>query len=182
MEPTDNPTPPIQPQPEETLYSWDAPVRPFKRRSKEFFTTIAAIIFLVSVILFLAKEFLLIGAILATGFLAYVLASVEPEHTKHILTNKGIRTADKLLTWDQLGRFWWQDKWGVDTLHVETPTQFPGRIIMVLGQGDKSAIENHLKQYLIMEQPEPSWLDNASQWLSDKIPLESQDSPKSKDA
>jgi predicted DNA-binding transcriptional regulator len=94
-----NPQEPIpvvsQPEPEKDLYSWTAPSRPFKKRNREFYTTIATLVILLSVILLFAKEFLLIGVILSFGFVSYVLATVPPGKVSHRLTNKGIRTGEK---------------------------------------------------------------------------------------
>lgn len=162
-----------QPEPERELYAWQAPARLFKKRNREFYSTVAAIIFLVSVILLFAKEFLLIAVILALGFVSYMLSSVEPEEVDHRLTNKGVRTSGKLYRWQQLGRFWWEDKWNQQVMHVELPFQFPGELILLLGKGDKEAIEEIASQYLINEKPESTWVERAAQWLQEKVPLES---------
>ena len=45
---------------------WDAPSRPFKRRTSEFYRTAIAISVLISLILIFIGEFLLIGVIAAT--------------------------------------------------------------------------------------------------------------------
>ena len=39
-----------------TLLKWQAPIRPFKKRDREYYTTIAAIVFLLAVILLFLKE------------------------------------------------------------------------------------------------------------------------------
>lgn len=163
-----------QPVPEKDLYTWNAPSRLFKHRSREFYTTIAALVFLLSIILFFAKEFLLIGVIMAIGFVSYVLASVPPESITHTLTNKGIRSFDKLFPWETLGRYWWQDKWKQTYANIEAPGRIPGIVILLVGEGDKEKIDKILKTYLINQKPDPTWFDNASKWLSEKIPLESE--------
>jgi len=163
-----------QPEPEKTLYTWESPSRLFKRRSREFYTTVAALVFLLSVILFFAKEFLLIGVILAIGFVSYVLASVPPDDVTHIFTNKGIRMGDKLFLWQTLGRFWWQDKWKQTYVNIESPGHIPTQIILLVGKGDKEKIDKTLKTYLINQKPEPTWFDNAAKWLQEKVPLESE--------
>ena len=173
--PTTSPTPVItQPEPEKDLYTWQAPSRPFKKRNREFYTTIGALVILLSVILLFAKEFLLIGVILSFGFVAYVLASVAPEDVKHTLTNKGVRSAKKLYLWSELGRFWWDDKWKQKILHIETKDAFPGRIQLLLGKGNEKKINDIISKYLIKEKPEPTWLDKSSKWLQEKIPLENE--------
>lgn len=163
-----------QPVPEKDLYRWQAPNRLFKRRSREFYSTVAALVFLLSLILFFAKEFLLIGVILAIGFVSYVLASVPPEEVTHSLTNKGIRTSDKLFLWETLGRFWWQDKWKQTYVNIESPGRIPSLVILLVGKGVKEEIDTVLKTYLINQKPEPTWFDNAAKWLAEKVPLESE--------
>jgi len=175
MEDIPEPQPVVQqPVPEKVLYGWQAPSRLFKRRSREFYTTVAALVFLLSIILFFAKEFLLIGVIMSIGFVSYVLASVPPEKAKHELTNKGIRTDGKLLFWEELGRFWWMEKWKQTYVSIEAPGKIPGQLIMLVGEGEKEAIDKILKTYLINQKPEPTWFDKAADWLQEKIPLESE--------
>lgn len=160
------------PEPEKDLYEWEAPSRLFKRRNREFYSTVAAIVLLVSIILMFAKEFLLIAVILALGFVVYALSAVEPEKVKHVLTNRGIRTAGKLYRWEMLGRYWWEDKWGQHHIHIEQPGQFPGKLVLLQGSGLKDRIEGVLNRYLIKEKPDPSIVDKAAKWLQEKVPLE----------
>jgi hypothetical protein len=168
------PEPISQPIPEKTLYSWRAPARLFKRRSREFYTTVGALVLLLSIILVFAKEFLLIGVILAMGFVAYVLASVSPDEITHALTNKGIRTGDKLYPWETLGRYWWQEKWHQSYINIESPGRIPSNLILLLGEGNKEDIDHVVKTYLIMEKPLPTWFDKAAIWIQEKVPLESE--------
>ncbi len=163
-----------QPEPERELLAWEAPSRPFKKRSREFYTTVAALVVLLSVILALAREFLLIGVIMSFGFFAYVLASVPPLKIGHRLTNKGVRSGQQLYLWQQMGRYWWDEKWGAKLLSIELPAQFPGRLQLLLGESNKKDLEEILSKYLIKQKPEPTWIDKASKWLQEKIPLESE--------
>ncbi|HKY74256.1 MAG TPA: hypothetical protein VJ246_03025, partial [Patescibacteria group bacterium] len=72
--------PPSPPKPvkEETLFEWESPERPFKKRDREYYTTIGIIVFLLSIILFFAGQFLPIAVVVAFAFLSYTLASVPP--------------------------------------------------------------------------------------------------------
>ena len=53
---------------EKVLFEWEAPERAYKKRDRDFWITIIAILVLVSVILFLVKEFFLIGALISALF------------------------------------------------------------------------------------------------------------------
>src|SRR3989344_3340584 len=151
-----------EPKEERVLVSWRAPGRPFKRRDKEYYTTIGAIVVLVAIILLFLKEWLLIAVMIALAFVAYVLASVPPEEAKHELTNKGIRTGDKLYRWHELWRFWVEDKWRQKMLVVETRLKFPRRLLLMLGDTDEELVKREMKEYLIVEKPEPTFMDRDS--------------------
>lgn len=165
------------PEPEKELYTWSAPARLYKKRNREFYTTVGALVLLVSIILLFAREFLLIGVIIAFGFVAYALAAVKPESLTHTFTNRGVKTGGKYYLWSAMSRFWWDSKWHQDMIYLQLPGQFPPTLILLLGQGDKKKIESITSTYLIKEKPAPTWLDNASKWLQEKVPLESDDAP-----
>lgn len=163
-----------QPEPEETLLSWRSPVRLYKKRDREYFTTIGVIVILLSVILLFAKEFLLVGVILALAFVSYALASVPPPKVDHLITNKGIRSGDKLYPWQTLGRFWFEEKWKQESLLVENLNGFPGRLALLLtDQVDKKKLMKEMSARLLKQKPTPSPVDKAAKWLQDKVPLES---------
>lgn len=165
----------VQPEPEKTLVSWEAPVRHFKKRNREYFTTIAVIVVLVSVILLFAKEFLLIAVILSLAFVSYALASVPPGHVIHTITTKGIRTGERLYRFEVLGRFWFEEKWGQWSLLVEHLDGFPTHLTLLLSaEVTEAELDRHLGAYLVKEKPTPSWMDRAAQWLQKKVPLETE--------
>lgn len=166
--PNPNSRPPI---PEELLLEWTAPSRLFKKRDKEYFTNIGAIVFFLSIILVFAREFVLIAAVLAIVFLVYVLSTVPPEDIKHRITTLGIESAGHFYRYEQIAEFWFEEQWGQNMLVLKP---FLGaRIIILTGMQDKNKVREILAQFIpFREQPERSWVDNASNWLTKKIPLE----------
>ncbi len=160
-----------QPEPEEDLYVWKAPNRPFKKRNREFFTTVFLIVFLVSLILFFANQFLPIAVVMALGFLTYVLASVPPDMIENKITTYGLHSGEHMVYWFEMGRFWFTKKFGLYIMHVET-SRFPFRVMMLFSEGEKAHVEQHMKQYLLEESPKPTMIDKAADWLQEKIPLD----------
>ena len=158
---------------EKVLMQWRAPSRPFKKRDREYFTTIAAIAFLVIIILGFLREFLLIAVVIAFAFVSYVLASVQPEETEHQLTSRGIRTGDKLFRWNTLRRYWTTEKFGQKMVIIQTIVAFPGHLILLVGSAEEGKIRKVLNEHLPHEEPEKTFLDKSAEWLSKKIPLES---------
>lgn len=163
---------PLDVKVEKLLLEWSSPARPFKNRTREFYTTIGSIAFLLGVILLLLKEFLLIGVIIAFAFLSYVLNSVKPEPVSHQITTKGIRTDGKLYIWEELLNFWLQKQFDSEVLLVKTLKTVPGALIMVVDPTQREAIIKTIGSKIPLEKPTDSFVDKASKWLGDKVPLE----------
>jgi len=157
---------------EKILLEWTAPSRPYKIRSREFYTTILSIAFLLGVILLLLKEFLLIGVIMAFAFLSYVLATYKPDDAKHQVTTLGIRTDDKLYPWDQLTNFWLKKQWDQEVVICKTVTALPGVILLVIDASKRENILKTIGDKIPLVKPTDSFVDKASKWLGNKIPLE----------
>lgn len=157
----------------ELLLSWKSPSHPFKKRNRIFYQTVAAITFLLVVIVFFLHEFMLMGVILAVAFLVYVISSVPPFEVEHKVTPLGFDNAGRLFRWVELGAFWFEEKWGFKTLVIQTRLPFPAEVRAVLGEGGEEKVKEIVGRYLLfMEKPPKSWTDNFSDWLTKKIPLE----------
>lgn len=156
-----------------TLLEWISPSRPFKKKDRDYFTTIGAMVFLIVVILLFMKEWLLIGAILALTFMVYVLNTIPPENVTHKITNNGIISAGHTYVWTDLREFWFIIKNGHSLLVIQTKLKFPGRIILLLNELTEEKVKEALKPHLLYkETPEKTWMDNAADWLGKKVPLE----------
>jgi len=155
------------------LLAWKGQTRPFKKRSREYFSTLAAIAFLVVVILLFIKEWFLIGVVIALSFLAYVLSTVPPEKVVYKLTTWGVEVSSRKYRWEDLRRFWFSRKWDCYVLHLETLVAFPRHLQLVFKEeGKKREIKEIIAKYLVFEKPEPTYLDKAADWLQKKIPLD----------
>ena len=163
--------PDTRPQPEQLILEWQAPSRPFKKRNRQYYLTIAMIVVLISLILFFAGQFLPIAVVIAVAFLAYVLSAVPPEMITNQITTYGIRSEQAIFYWDELGRFWYSDKFGQRLLHLEL-ARFPNQVTLLLGQQNEADITEILSEILLQEKPLPTSFDKAANWLQDKIPLD----------
>lgn len=156
---------------EEVFLEWMAPSRIFKRRDKEYFVNIAAIVFLLSVILVFAREFVLIATVMSVVFLVYVLSTVPPEDIKNRLTNLGLESAGHFYRWEEFIDFWFEEQWG-QTMLILRPFAAT-RVIILLGNQQKTKVRDFIAKYIpYREEPERNWVDNAARWMTEKIPLE----------
>lgn len=163
-----------KPIPEETLVEWIAPARPFKKRNRQFFTTIIVIAVLISLILFFAGQVLPVAVVVSIVFLVYVTAVIPPQDVKYKLTNYGIYVEKEGFSWVSMGRFWFDTKSSQRVLEVEL-NRFPGRLTFVLIEGQtprEKDLEAVLSEVLIKEKPELTTYEKVADWLKEKIPLE----------
>ena len=155
----------------EVYLGWTSPSRLFKKRNAEFYKTIGAIVFLLTIILVFASEYVLVLALLSIMFLVYVLSTVPPENVDHRITNLGIESAGHYYRWEELSEFWFDSQWDQNLLVLKP--FFGPRTVILLGLERKEKVRELLaKRIPYRETPDKTWVDNASSWLSSKIPLE----------
>lgn len=156
---------------EEVHLAWESPSRLFKKRDREYFVNIGAMVFFLSVILIFVKEFVLIAAVLSIVFLIYVLSTVPPEDVKHRITSLGIESAGHFYRWEDLSEFWFESQWGQHMLILRP--YFGARTIILLGDQHKDKVRDFVAKYIpFREEPERNFVDNAARWITEKIPLE----------
>jgi len=160
-----------KPLPEQTIFEWKAPSRPFKKRKKQFFSSVFIITLLIFLILVFVGQWLAGAVAVSVAFLIYVLSFIPPNEITNKITTYGIRVEDIIYYWEELGRFWFTKKYGQELLHIET-MRFPGRIVLLLKKSEKNIVNNILSEALLNEKPDPTLYDKVSKWLGEKIPLE----------
>ena len=163
-----------------TYLSWKAPARPFRKKDRSYYTTIAILVILLILVALLMREILLIGVLLAIAFVAYVLGFVPPEEIEFKISTQGITIGDHFYLWADLNSFWFAEKEGQKVLHVLTYFRFPGELMLVLGPSAGSGQENNeeeikkvVAKYLPYHEIAPkSLMDKWSESLQKHFPLE----------
>lgn len=157
---------------EKELVKWRASARPYKPLSRQLFMTGVAIAILVGVILAFAGEWALILVVGAMVFAYYVWSTVPPEETEYGMTTQGVKVHGQVYKWEELGRWWVEEKWGTRLVVIEAPVSISRRLFLVLGSGEEKKIAEVLNKYLVMEKPIETQMDKAGKWLMEKFPLE----------
>lgn len=156
-----------------THLEWDAPGRPFKERSREFFINGFLLMIVVEIILFLFSQYLLMAVVFSLVFLAFALSSVPPRTFHYRISSEGILIDKNFFIWEELYDFYFFKHHGQETVHITTKTYFPGELTLTLGDIPLEDIKRVLLAYLpFREYVEPTWLEKASDWLEQNFPLE----------
>ncbi len=156
-----------------TLFEWSAPGRPFKKRSKTYFSTSLLILLLLEILLFLFAQYTLMLVAASLVFVAFALSIVPPHDFHYRISTEGIFVEDSFFIWRELYDFYFKKVNGIDVLHVRTRAFMPGEITLTLKDEDQEKIKNILLQYLpFREYIKPSFMDKSASWLSRTFPLE----------
>ncbi len=156
-----------------TLLSWEAPSRPFRKKDRSYYTTIAILVILLILIALMIKEWLLIGVLLSLAFVAYVLAFVPPGEVTYKISTQGITIGDHFYFWHELDSFWFKKKEDHDVLFIQTHLRFPGQLMLVLGEVQEEEIKKEVARFLpFHEIPKTTVLDRWAETLQKHFPLE----------
>ena len=156
-----------------TLLEWVAPSRPFRKKDRSYYTTIAILVVLLVLIAFLAREFLLIGVILSLSFVAYVLAFVPPENITYKISTQGITIKDRFYFWHYLDAFWFKKKENQNIMFVQTRLRFPAQLMLVMGETAEEEAKKQVARFLpFHEMPRTTFLDKWAEGLQKHFPLE----------
>ncbi len=164
----------FDPDPLKTYVSWKAVSRPFRKKNRSFYTTVAVLLILISGIAFFAGEKLLIGVLLALGFLVYVLNFVSPEDVEYKISSQGVTIGEHFYHWAQLDSFWFSDKDGYKILNILTQIRFPGMLMLVMAEDvDKEEVKRACAKFLPYHEIAPrGFIEKWTESLQKHFPLE----------
>lgn len=152
---------------------WRAPSRPFRKKDRSYYTTIAILVILLILIALLMHEIMLIGVLLAVAFVAYVLGFVPPEDVDYKISEDGITVENHFYPWVNLKGFWYGQKEGQKILFLSTNLRFPSQLMLVLGEVSEEEIKKTIVKYIPFHEIAPkSLMDNWAESLQKHFPLE----------
>ena len=157
---------------EKVIFEWEAAERSYKKRGKDFWITAISILVLLSVILFMVKEYFLIVALMAVLFFYYTLSTVPPEKVKNKITNRAIYIGEARYVWMLLARFWFEKSLDSQLLSIETNLRFPGQISLVVDPKDEDKIKKIMLKKIPLLESSPSFVDKLTTWVAKRLPLE----------
>ena len=156
-----------------TLLSWSAPGRPFRKKGRQFYSSVLLLLVFFEVILFLFSQYELMIVLLALAFLSVALSIVPPHDFHYKITSEGIKMEDVFYIWSELYDFYFKKIDQVDILIVRTQSVLPGELQISLGNLSRDHIRKVLVPYLpYREFVKPTFMEKSADWLSSNFPLE----------
>lgn len=153
---------------EKVLFSWKAPTHAFRKKNREFWVKIVAVVSLLGFIFFIAEGIMPVILLVSVLFLFYVLSVTEPETIECSITNKGINISERKNLWELFKGFTFTSRAGVNFL-VLNMFALPGKMELIMDEKDKSKIVSVLTKYIPEEELSTGRFDKVSEWVSNKI-------------
>lgn len=161
----------------QVVFSWRAPLRPYKKRSGMILRFYLGVALLLSAIMFFFGDKILLIPIWALVFLFYVLTITPPPEVENKITTFGIDAAGVTLRWEMLSHFYFGKRFGFYTLTVVSqPPYFYHAYLVVLNEDMKKKLVQVLSQHLLyQEKPQKTLTDKMLDVLSKLIPDENEE-------
>ncbi len=154
------------------LLSWEAYSRVYKKRTKMYYINVAVIVFLLGLIAITINEPIVAMLILSLGFVAYVLAYVEPPVIKNYITKLGIVSGGNAYLWAELGSFWFSQRNKQTILNI-TQNKLRPALVFIINDEDLEKITDLLSDYLEYRRNYKGLIvDKMADTLVEKVPLE----------
>ena len=156
---------------EKTILEWESYERPHKTWTKEFYSSIVVIAFLVSVILFFIEGVMPVVVVWALVFMLWAMNKTEPAKTKNFMTTWGLRSVNKFYDYQRMTNFWLETKWGTRLLRINL-SDSPWHVVFVIDKKNEDEIKAEMSKAVAFMEPEVTAMDRFTKWLGDKVPLE----------
>ena len=166
----------MEPNPQ-VVFSWRAPLRPYKKRSSLILRFYLAVALLLSAIMFFFGDKILLIPIWALVFLFYVLTITPPPEVENKITTFGIDAAGVTLRWEVLSHFYFGKRFGFYTMTiVSQPPYYYHAYMVVPNENIKKKLTEILSQHLVyQEKPTKTLTDRMLDALSTVIPDENEE-------
>ncbi|OGK13904.1 hypothetical protein A2861_03000 [Candidatus Roizmanbacteria bacterium RIFCSPHIGHO2_01_FULL_38_15] len=154
------------------LYSWKAPLRAYKKRSKYILRFYITVALLLSVIIFFLGDHILIIPIWSVLFLFYVLTITPPPEIENRITKFGLETAGITLRWEALSHFYFTSRFGFEILTIVThgPYYFHAYLVIPRDSTKKQVMKILAEHIVYQEKPTLTLTDHIIKWLSYLMP------------
>lgn len=156
------------------ILSWEAPLRPYKKRATFVLRFYLAVALLLSVIVFFFGDRILLIPIWALLFLFYVLTITPPPTVENKISKFGIETAGITIRWETLSHFYFSQRFGFFVLTLVGRAPYFYHAYLVIPNDElKKQLFIILSEHLVyQEKPQRTFTDKAIDWLSRLIPEE----------
>lgn len=168
----------------QVVYSWQAPLRPYMKRSKKIMRFYLALTLLISLIVFFFGDRILLLPLWTLLFIFYVFTVTPPTEITHRISQFGVEVTGTTLRWEDLDHFYFFKRFGYDVLVLVTHPPFPYYSYLVVPTPEiKNKVFSLLSEHIIyQEEHRNSFTDKVIDWFTKLIPNEEEEKKVSPEA
>ena len=158
----------------QVMFSWKAPLRPYKKRSATILRFYLVVALLLSLIMFFFGDKILLIPIWALVFIFYVLTITPPPEVENKITTFGVEAAGVTLRWEALSHFYFGKRFGFNTLTIVSQSPYFYHLYLVVPTDDmKQKLITILSAHLLFQEtPQKTLADKMLDWISILVPDE----------
>lgn len=158
----------------QVVYSWQAPLRPYMKRSKKIMRFYLALTLLISLIVFFFGDRILLLPLWTLLFIFYVFTVTPPTEVTHRISQFGVEITGTTLRWEDLDHFYFFQRFGYDVLVLVTHPPFPYYSYLVIPNAEtKNKVFSLISEHIIyQEEHRNSFTDKVIDWFTKLIPNE----------
>ena len=159
------------------VYSWKAPIRAYKVRSKFVLKFFIAVSILLSLIVYFFSDIMLIVPIWSVLFLFYVFTITPPPIIENRITHFGIETQKLKLPWEVISSFYFTKRFNFIILTITTKNPYRYHFYMIIpDEKIHFEVSELLAQHVSFDQhPNLTFTEKLIDWISCLIPDDEDD-------
>ena len=150
------------------IYSWEAPLRPYIKRSPFVMRVYISIGVLLSLIAIFFGDLPLMLVILAILFIFFVFTVTPPPIVTNRITEFGFETSGATTRWDVLSHFYFTKRFNYDVLVMVTHEPYSHHYYVVIpNEAAKERVAKTLSDHILyQEHPTRTITDKLVDWFS----------------
>lgn len=161
-----------QAAPLRTMLKWSAPERVYTQRGRSWYVTVAFITVIIIAYSALTANYLLILALITLLILLYAMNVFPPKMADHEITNKGLKTFNKIYTWNKIEGFWVSQRGEHKVMNINLVDEAVGRMILLLDEKKAANIVSEFVKWVDYINPGGTRQDMISRMTEGKhLPL-----------
>lgn len=168
----------------QTLYSWKAPMRAYKKQGKRVLRFFLAVALLLSVIIIFFSDPIILLPLWAVLFLFYVITITPPPIIENKITKFGLESAGVALRWDTLDHFYFTQRWGFEILTIVSKPPYSLHAFFVIPDSIvKQRVATLMGEHILfVAHPRRTVTDRLIDMLSKLVPDEEEEPAQQKPA
>jgi hypothetical protein len=161
------------PHPQE-LFSWNAPLRPYRKKSKGILRFYVAVAILITLLVYFVSDPILILPIWSTLFVVYILTVTPPAIIEYRITKFGLEIAGTTYPWNILSSYYFIRRFDYDVLTVQGDQENNTFLYLVVPDTKtKDTVTKLLAEHLVyLKEPRLTTTDKMAGWLTSLLPDE----------